>query len=262
MYKHHEESIQNLISYYKNDEGVIAVILGGSVAKGCERLDSDIDAMVVVTEEKYKEQANKNAITECISGYCTYEGGYFDIKYYKREFLKAAAQKGSEPARNAFLSSKCLYTKDPEIPAILSAIPVFQRQEKDDKMLSFYSALMLNVHYFWAMSKNDIYLRTRAATDIVLFSYRLLLQENEVLFPCGKSLLYTVSKLSNKPEGILEKSDLFLHTLDDATKDDFVNTILSFLNYQPPKEFSEILTRYTQDNELWWYQAHPLIAEW
>lgn len=262
MYKHHEESIQNLISYFKKDNGVVAVILGGSVAKGCERPDSDIDAMVVVTAEKYAEQAAKNALTETISGYCTYEGGYFDIKYYKKKFLEAAAQKGSEPARNAFLSSKCLYTKDSEIPAIVSAIPVFQMQEKEDKMLSFYSALMLNVHYFWVMSKNDAYLRTRAAADIVLFSYRLLLQENEVLFPCGKSLLYTVSKLSTKPEDIVEKSNRFLHNLDDTSKDDFVNTILSFLKYQPPKDFSEILTRYTQDNELWWYQAHPLIAEW
>lgn len=262
MYKHHEESIQNLLSYFQKDTGVIAIILGGSIAKGCERVDSDVDAMVVVTAEKYAEQAAKNALAETISGYCTYEGGYFDIKYYQKEFLKAVTQKGSEPARNAFLSCKCLYTKDPEIPELLSAIPVFQTQEKDEKMLSFYSALALNIYYFWPISRDDIYLKIRAASDIVLFSYRLLLEENEVLFPCGKSLLHAVSQLSTKPEHIVEKSNRFLHNLDEDSKDDFVNSILGFLQYQPPKDFSKIVTRYTQDNELWWYQARPLIAEW
>ena len=34
MLKHHEESIRNLVSYYKEEEGVIAVILDGSIVHG------------------------------------------------------------------------------------------------------------------------------------------------------------------------------------------------------------------------------------
>lgn len=33
MLKHHEESIRNLVSYYKEEEGVIAVILDGSILR-------------------------------------------------------------------------------------------------------------------------------------------------------------------------------------------------------------------------------------
>ena len=51
MYKHHEESLERLIEYFSDKEEVIAVIFGGSVAKGCERPDSDLDAMIVVTQE-------------------------------------------------------------------------------------------------------------------------------------------------------------------------------------------------------------------
>ena len=53
MYKHHEESLENLKNYFSDREEVIALIFGGSVAKGCERPDSDLDAMVVVTDKDY-----------------------------------------------------------------------------------------------------------------------------------------------------------------------------------------------------------------
>lgn len=66
MYKHHEESLERLKEYFAGKEGVIAVIFGGSVAKGCERPDSDLDAMVVVTEEEYRLRAENHTTTETI----------------------------------------------------------------------------------------------------------------------------------------------------------------------------------------------------
>jgi hypothetical protein len=262
MYKHHEESINNLITYFKKDDHVIAVILGGSIAKGCEKIESDVDAMVIVTEEKYKDLKYKNSISECISGYCTYAGGYFDVKYYTKEFLKAVAVRGSEPARNAFMSARCLYSKDNEIGEILKAIPLYQKNEKADKMLSFYSTLNLNSGYFWDQAKDNIYLRTRVASDVVLFGLRMLLLENEKLFPCHKGLFKAVAELESKPQNIIEKAKLFLQKTDDDTKNDFVNSILSFVEYEPPKDFSSVLTRFIDDNELWWYKDRPVITEW
>ena len=54
MYRHHEESIEKLKTYFRNEEGVIAIVLDGSIVKGNERLDSDVDAIIVVTEERYR----------------------------------------------------------------------------------------------------------------------------------------------------------------------------------------------------------------
>lgn len=65
MYKHHEESIQILIDYFSNREEIIAVILGGSVAKGTARENSDIDAMVIVTPEYYELRDKENSLAEC-----------------------------------------------------------------------------------------------------------------------------------------------------------------------------------------------------
>ncbi len=55
MYPHHERALESLKAYFSKEPGVIAVIFGGSVAKGLERPDSDIDAMVIVTDERYEE---------------------------------------------------------------------------------------------------------------------------------------------------------------------------------------------------------------
>ena len=99
MYQHHKESIENLKNYFADREEVIAVIFGGSVAKGCERPDSDLDAMVVITEEEYEIRQRGNRTAQTIEGHCTYEGGYFDIKYMTKQFLADAAERGSDSPR-------------------------------------------------------------------------------------------------------------------------------------------------------------------
>lgn len=268
MYPHHEESLKNLVHYYtqisENKDGILAIVFGGSVAKGQERPDSDLDCMIVLTDEKYAELAAKNTLSECISGYCTYEGGYFDTKYYTKQFLRDVAEKGSEPARNAFLKSRCIYTIDDEIPALVEAIPRFPIELKEDKMLSFYGAFLLNNGYFWDMSRkeDELFLRTRTTAEIVFYGLRMLLQEQEVLFPCAKGLYLTVERLEKKPVDILKKADRLVREMTDEAKDDFVNTLFDFLTYTPPEDFSLPYTRYIQDNELWWNDPRPFVAEW
>lgn len=262
MYMHHEEAIENLINYFNQDKDVIAIVLGGSVAKQCERIDSDIDTMIIVTDEKQKQLAAENRLAECISGHCNYKGGYFDLKYYTKSYLKAIAENGSEPSRNAFLKARCLYTKDKEIDDIIKSISIFQINQKEEKMLSFYSTFNLSYGYLWASSNDNIYLRVKTASDIVLFGFRLLLEENEKLFPCHKSLIKAVEELENKPENIIEKAELLLKNFDETSKTDFVDSILNFIKYQPPEDYAKILTRFVDDSELWWYKDRPNISEW
>ena len=48
---HHRDAIDKLVKAYQDDDGFLAIIIGGSVAKGCARDDSDIDFMIIATEE-------------------------------------------------------------------------------------------------------------------------------------------------------------------------------------------------------------------
>ena len=93
MYKHHEESIENMKDHFKK-QGAVALLLVGSVAKGTERADSDLDGIVILSEEEYAEKQKRNITTETIDGLCTYEGGYFDIKYMTKQYLRDLAELG------------------------------------------------------------------------------------------------------------------------------------------------------------------------
>lgn len=262
MYKHHEESLERLIRYFSDKEEVIAVIFGGSVAKGCERPDSDLDAMVVITEEAYRLRVESNTTAETIDGYCTYEGGYFDIKYMTKEFLADAAEKGSEPARNAFLGSRVLFTKDEEIPHIVDKIPVFQRQEKEDKMLSFYADFWLNYYYFLKSCPVDGYMKLHAVNEVIYSIYRMILQENEILFPCNRRLEESVEKISGETARLAGLGRISAKTQEMADVEAFVSFFLEITSYEIPENIGNVLSRYTTDFEQWWRVPRPNINEW
>lgn len=262
MYQHHRESLENLKKYFSEKEEVIALIFGGSVAKGCERPDSDLDAMVVITEEAYALRVQNNTTAETISGYCTYEGGYFDIKYMTKEFLRDAAKKGSEPARNAFVKARVLFTKDLEIPQLVSEIPVFQKGEKEDKMLSFYADFWLNYYYFLKSCPIDGYMKLHAVNEVIYSIYRMILQENEILFPSNRRLEEFVEKISDKTAVLVSLGKTAAKSQKMADVDAFVTYFLEILSWQTPTDIGNVLSRYTMDFEQWWRIPRPNVNEW
>ena len=107
-YPYHREAVKELVSIFWEKEGVIALVFGGSVAKHMERPDSDIDAMVVVTDDFYAKAKEENCTAGMIPmGDCAYPGGYFDYKYMTKDFIRDAAAKASEPTRNSLYRIPC-----------------------------------------------------------------------------------------------------------------------------------------------------------
>lgn len=75
MYKHHEESLKIMKNYYRVQKGMIAFIFGGSVAKGMERENSNLDGMAVVSQEEFEYREKHHSLTDVIQGKSTYEEG-------------------------------------------------------------------------------------------------------------------------------------------------------------------------------------------
>ena len=262
MYPHHEESLKKMVDYFSGRDEILALVFGGSVAKGCERPDSDLDAMVIVTDEYYAQREKENRVTETISGYCTYEGGYFDVKYMTKAFIEAAADHASEPTRNSFIGSRVLFTRDPDIPGIIARIPVFQKQERADKELSFFSNLWLNYYYFWKSCKPEGYMRAHAANQIVYSVYRMILQENEILFPCNRRLEEFVEKTPRKPKDIVPLCQAFCREQSDALCDAVFNAFTAWTSFDTNVDSSIILSRYSLDYEQWWNVPRPHVDEY
>ncbi len=261
MYKHHEESIENMKEHFRK-QGAVALILTGSVAKGVERENSDLDGVVIISEEEYAEKKRNNITTETIDGLCTYEGGYFDIKYMTKEYLKDLAEKGSEPARNGFAKAQILFCNDTEIENILPRIPVFQKEEREEKLLSFYSDFWLNYHYFLKSCAVDGYMKMQTIAEIIYSVYRIMLQEHEILFDCNRRLEKQVESISERTAELVRLGHELESSQSIPDADRFVDKFVEITAYEPPEDIAVVLTRYAIDFQEWWREPRPNIKEW
>ena len=264
MYPHHIESAQKLREYFEGQEGVIAVVLDGSTVKGNARHDSDIDAIIVVTEEKYAELAAQNRLAEVIPGHCTYEGGYFDIKYKTKAILRRAAEFASETTRNAYVKAQVLCTTDAEIPALVAAIERYPEHTVADKIRCFCANLQLNRGYFLNIVPEDnSYMRAHLAQEIVYSVYRLILIENRALFPCNRRLEETVRACKKRTDDILELGKAFLQEITVERCEAFVQAFWKQSDLPLNDDVSESCSQYVKYYEDWWLEQNPPFPnEW
>ncbi len=264
MYQHHIDSIERLREYFTPMDGLIAIVLDGSVVKGTARPDSDIDAVIVVTEERYRELAALNRLAEVISGYCTYSGGYFDVKYKTKEILRRAAKYGSEPTRNAYVQARVIYSKDWEIEPLVRLIAAYPEKDVEAKIRCFNANLQLNRGYFiHCVEEKNAYMRAHLAQEIVYSVYRLILVENRVLFPCNRRLEEAVRSCRHRPENIIELGNAFLKSNNIKTCEAFVRAFWEQSGLPLTDNVSVNCSAYVEFYEDWWMRDFaPFPNEW
>ena len=98
---HHQQTINRLADAYRDDPDFRALVIGGSVAKGCARADSDVDFLIVATDEVFERRLAARDLFINRRDLCDYEGGYVDGKIINLAFLTELAEKGNEPSRAA-----------------------------------------------------------------------------------------------------------------------------------------------------------------
>jgi hypothetical protein len=246
MYKHHQESIENMIAHYSQNPEIIALFLVGSVATGTERPDSDLDGVAIVSQEYFEEKKKTCSDQESVFGKCTYEGGYFDIHYMTLQYLKELAENGSEPMRNMFTNARVLYCHEADLPELASKIPIFQKKEAELKQLRFYCTFKQFYRYYWKMCKPEGFMKDHIANGIVYNLYRLILIENEILFPSCRKLGASIINAGNKPDGIVEKCRKFMNSLKDEDALALIENYEGWTSYKypDPKNFQLIANNY------------------
>ncbi len=202
---HHQRTIERLTQAYQNDPRFEALIIVGSVVKGYARDDSDVDFMLVATDEEYANRVSTRDLLIYRTDLSNYDGGYVDGKVIRESFLKDVADCGNEPSRAAFLGAFLAFSRLPNLQSLLDRIPVYPENDRNRRIKTFYClAFMGN----WLMNEatryDNRYGITRAASQLSLFSSRLILAHNRVLFPYHKWMLKSVEKAADKPASFLE----------------------------------------------------------
>jgi predicted nucleotidyltransferase len=259
MKQHHKNAIENLTESLKKDDKYLAVIITGSVAKGEERDDSDIDFILVVTDIEYEKRKRRNRLIYYDTQFCDYPGGYVDGKIVNLGFLKTVAERGSEPARDAFRDAWIAFSKIPEIEEILKKIPIYQKDEKAEKIQSFLAQFEISYWYIGeAERRKDKYLLTRAATDLVLFGGRLILAHNEIIYPFHKLFMNALKRAPEKPENLIELINTLIEKPSSKSGQAFYETVKNFKKWRM-RGFPNV--QYMIDTELAWIEGKPYIGD-
>ncbi|MBI5668120.1 MAG: nucleotidyltransferase domain-containing protein [Chloroflexi bacterium] len=262
MEAHHQRVIDRLTALFQPDPNYLALIIGGSIARGWAKPDSDVDIVLVVTDEEYRRRAAADAYHYFNRDICDYEGGYVDGKIVNLDFLREAADHGSEPARAAFVGAFTAFSRCAEVDDLLKRIPVYPEHERDEKIRAFYSqVLILNWYVPEAEKRRDPYLLTHAASELALYGGRLILAHNRILYPYHKWFMHVLREAPDKPADFMERMDALLVRPGADTARAFTECVGGFRDWGVT--MGQAVVRFMRDSEWnWRYGGRTPLADW
>lgn len=208
---HHQRAIDRLVAEYSSDDRFLAVIIGGSVAKGFARDDSDVDFMIVATDGEYDRRLLERDLFINRTDLCDYDTGFVDGKIINYSYLEEAAKTGNEPTRAAFNGAFAAYSHIPDLEKVLARIPIYPVDGHEERLKAFYSMSFIQ---HWLMQEaqrhNNRYTILRAASQLSLFAGRLILAHNRLLFPYHKWLTRTLQDAPDKPADFMQHYNALL----------------------------------------------------
>lgn len=260
MEAHHQRVIERLTELFADDQRFPALIVGGSVAKGRARPDSDVDILLVATDEEYARHAATEDFWYLNREICDYPGGYVEGKIIDMQFLRDVAARGSEPARAAFVGAFAAYSRLPELQEVLQRIPVYPEHERQEKIESFYSqVLLLNWFVREAEKRNDRYLLLHAVSDLVFYGGRLILAHNRILYPYHKWFMYEVQRAEQKPADFLALIERLLEQPNAEHAQAFSESLINFHDWGVT--YGQAVVRFMIDTEWNWRTGKPPLED-
>ncbi len=260
MEKHHQEAIDKFVAIYKHDPAILAILLGGSLAHGFASPDADIDVCLLVDSEEFQKRKAANKLAFSLWDICAYEHGYVDCKVVDLALLSRIAQRGSDPSRYAFKDNVILFSRVENLEALLSEVTRYPEEQQVERRKRFVAQLLAwKWYYSEGLKKQNKYLVFLALQKIILFTSRIVLNENALLYPYHKWLLRVVGTAEKKPAEFLRKVDELFegHTLENV--DRFCQEILTFIGFT--EQTIDWPNYFMKDSEQNWLEHEPPIDD-
>lgn len=260
MEKHQQDAIDKFLALYTKDETLLAVLLGGSIAHGFSVYDSDIDVILLVSPDEFIKRKKQDKLAFSIWDICEYENGYIDCKIADINFLNKIKERGSDPARYAFKDNKILYSKINDLQKLLDEIARFPIDQKDERRKRFASQILAwKWYYSESLKKKNKYLVYLAIQKLVLFSCRIVLNENNMLYPFHKWMLKEVETAENKPRDFMSMIDVLLNDNSLEKVNGFCEDIFNFINFT--EKTVDWPNYFIRDSEQNWIEHDPPVDD-
>ncbi len=261
MEKHHADTIANLVRELEADPDILALLLGGSLAHGFARPDSDVDVALVLTDAAMARQRAAGKLHYNNRALCTYDG-YIDGKYMDLAFLRLVAARGSDPIRYAFEGNRVLFSRVPELAALLAQIVRYPVAEQAERTRRFAAQLLAwRWYYSEGVRQQNAYLLTLAVQKLTLFTCRLVLTHNAMLYPYHKWMRRVTLSAPRQPEDLAGRLDRLLQDHTWPRVDEHVRAMLAFAGLDFAASDATWPTYFMKDTELRWMDGEPPIDD-
>ena len=261
MEKHHADTIAALVRELQPNPDILALLLGGSLAHGFARPESDVDVAIVLTEDAMARQRATGRLTYNNRALCTYDG-YIDGKFMDLPFLRLVAERGSDPILYAFEGNRVLFSRVPELEALLAQIVRYPAADQAERARRFAAQLLAwRWYYREGVRLENAYLLTLAVQKLTLFTCRLVLTQNALLYPYHKWLRRVTLSAPHQPDDLAGRLDRLLQAHSWPLVDEHVRAMLAFAGLDFAASDATWPGYFMRDTELRWMDGEPPIDD-
>ncbi len=258
MHQHHRETLDRIAKRYADDQDVLGVLLVGSIAHGFEKANSDVDIMLVLPDESFAARERDGTLTFLDLESAKYDGGYVDIKCTSFGQMERVRDHGSEPARFAFEGAVPVVARDDRLGKLVAEIARYPVENKQENIKRFFAQLQAWAWYSGEALKHDnAYLLSTSVNNIILFGGRMILAENEVLYPYHKWFLRVLDGVNDKPDGLMALID----TLLAKPQADDIKRYFELVSDFRPWPTASWANQFIADSEMNWTTGHTPVAD-
>jgi predicted nucleotidyltransferase len=262
-----DRALAAYVDSVRDDPGVLAVIVVGSVAQGRERENSDVDVYLVVDEERFAAETAAGRFAWIERYGVDYPGSYIDIKLASPSYLTAAAEGADDPTRASFLGARIAWSSArsgsalPDLAETIERIRVLPDGVWDERVRSFLSQARLYGGYFLrqAVERGDEFLRRHAALHLALAAARAALASAHVMLPGPKYISKLVTTVPT-PDGFVGTWERVVTDADLDSANALLGTLFDWLGGDLDQD--ETLSIFIRDNELAWLRGTVPAEYW
>jgi hypothetical protein len=250
-----ERALAAYVDDVRADADTLGVVLVGSVARGEERPDSDVDVYLVVGEERFAAETAAGRYAWTDRAGLDYPGSYVDVKLVTPVYLRAAAERGDDPTRASFLGARVAFSRDDELAALIAAIPVLPVGVRAERVHSHLAQVHLHGDYFLrqGVERGDAFLVRHAGTHLAFAAARAALAHEGVLLPGPKYVSKLLARL-DAPAAFLPAWERVVADPGIQSADALIAVMTEWLGELEP---DEALSTFIRDNELGWLFGRP-----
>lgn len=253
--RHHERAIETYLARTASRHDVLGVLLTGSLATRSERADSDVDLVLVVDEDMWREAVAADRIMFVDREDVGYDGGYFDVKLATVAQLEAAVDRADDPARHSLGSAEVLYDQGFHLADTVRRIAAHAGPGQADLVASHVAQARLHGEYFLAhgVEHDDPFLAAHAAVHLGLAAGRALLASTRTPYPGPKDLAATLRALP-------DPGPRFAAAITEAARTPSLRNCGALLDLLEQHlgdalPAAATLSRFVLDNELAWFHG-------